>query len=245
MTSSKSARKSAFSLVELAIVLIIIGLLVAAIAVGQKLIENARTRSVISEINRIDVAIASFHLTYDNLPGDLNNATAYWSTSTNGDGDGDIEISNGSSVNESNFVFEQLSDAALITGGYSSGAASVSTRMSSRVKNSLYEVYQDDDYDLDDDATIDDIDTSFTENVIVLEGNGGNTAGASNYGVLIPRMAYNIDDKMDDGVPNKGKFRAMGATSADSDSCYTVTSGTGSFVTLAITFINNGQSISS
>lgn len=223
-----TSRKSGFSLVELAIVLIIIGLLVSALAVGQKLIENARTRSAINEINRLDAAIASFHLTYDNLPGDIDDATNYWASSEDGDGDGYIEINNGSSVNESNYVFEQLTEAELITGGYSAGDASESTRMGSKVKNSLYEVYQDDDYDLDDDDTADDVDTTFTENVIVLEGDGGNTAGASGYGVLIPRMAHNIDDKMDDGLPNKGKMRGMGLTSGSS-TCYTVSSGTGTF----------------
>lgn len=223
-----SSKNAAFSLVELAIVLIVIGLLVASIAVGQKLVENGRTRSAISEINRIDVAVSSFNLTYDNLPGDINNATAYWSTSVNGDGDGYIEIANGSSVNESNYVFEQLTEAELITGGYDAGAASNSTRMSSKVKNALYEVYQDNDYDLDDDDSSDGVDSSFVENVIIMEGTGGNTAGASNYGVLIPRMAHNIDDKMDDGVANKGKMRGLGVTSGDA-TCYTVSSGTGSY----------------
>ena len=63
----------AFSLIELSIVLIIIGLLVAGITGGQSLIENAKNRALINEIRGWKQAVNAFYLLKERLPGDLNN----------------------------------------------------------------------------------------------------------------------------------------------------------------------------
>ena len=63
----------AFSLIELSIVLIIIGLLVAGITGGQSLIESAKIQSLIKEITGYKQASYLFQIQKGRLPGDLNN----------------------------------------------------------------------------------------------------------------------------------------------------------------------------
>ena len=63
----------AFSLIELSIVLIIIGLLVTAITGGQSLIESAKQRSFIAELRNFDTAVNTFYSLKNRLPSDINN----------------------------------------------------------------------------------------------------------------------------------------------------------------------------
>lgn len=67
-----------FSLVELSIVLVILGLLTGGILAGQSLIRAAALRSVSSEMSRYLTAIHTFRDKYFALPGDMTNATAFW-----------------------------------------------------------------------------------------------------------------------------------------------------------------------
>ena len=63
----------AFSLIELSIVLIIIGLLVAGITGGASLIESVKLRNLINQFQDIEKQIYAFRVARDRLPGDLNN----------------------------------------------------------------------------------------------------------------------------------------------------------------------------
>ncbi len=63
----------AFSLIELSIILIIIGLLVAGVTGGASLIKSAKIRSFINELNSYKQATYSFIAARGRLPGDLNN----------------------------------------------------------------------------------------------------------------------------------------------------------------------------
>ena len=69
-----NSSQAGFSLVELAIVLIIIGLLVGGILKGQELIESARLKAVLSQLNEYRVATGTFMDLYDALPGDFDKA---------------------------------------------------------------------------------------------------------------------------------------------------------------------------
>ena len=64
----------AFSLIELSIVLIIIGLLVAGIIGGQSLIESARIRSLVNDFRYYEQSLYSFKLIKNRLPGDFNSS---------------------------------------------------------------------------------------------------------------------------------------------------------------------------
>ncbi len=66
-------RKLAFSLIELSIVLIIIGLLVAGVTGGASLIQSARVRSAINDMNEWSRNFHTFYAAKERLPGDINN----------------------------------------------------------------------------------------------------------------------------------------------------------------------------
>ena len=75
-------RRAAFTLVELAIVLVIIGLITGGIIVGQALIETAKYRQQARQIETINAAVNTFKLKYGCLPGDCAFATRYFSATT-------------------------------------------------------------------------------------------------------------------------------------------------------------------
>ena len=62
--------KKGFTLVELSIVLVIIGLLIGGILVGQSLIESAKINKVVKEFQQYEIAVAQFKLKFKYLPGD-------------------------------------------------------------------------------------------------------------------------------------------------------------------------------
>jgi prepilin-type N-terminal cleavage/methylation domain-containing protein len=65
-------RKSkGFTLIELAMVLVIIGLIVGGVLVGRDLIKAAEVRSQISQLIQYNTAVRTFQLKYNGLPGDL------------------------------------------------------------------------------------------------------------------------------------------------------------------------------
>lgn len=63
-----------FTLVELAIVMAIIGLLIGGILKGQELMENARVASTVAQVKAIEAAVTTFRDTFNAIPGDLPNA---------------------------------------------------------------------------------------------------------------------------------------------------------------------------
>lgn len=63
-----------FTLVELAIVLTIIGLLIGGILKGRQLMTNARITATIAQINATEAAVIAFKDTYNATPGDMPNA---------------------------------------------------------------------------------------------------------------------------------------------------------------------------
>jgi prepilin-type N-terminal cleavage/methylation domain-containing protein len=69
-SSKRASKRSAFTLIELSIVLIIIGLLVAGVTGGASLIRSAQLRSVMSEARGYNVAVNAFVVQYNELPGD-------------------------------------------------------------------------------------------------------------------------------------------------------------------------------
>ena len=62
-----------FTLVELAIVMTIIGLLIGGILKGQELMENARVTSTVAQVKAYEAAITTFRDAYNAVPGDMPN----------------------------------------------------------------------------------------------------------------------------------------------------------------------------
>lgn len=71
-----NTKTSGFTLVELAIVLVIIGLIIGGVLVGQDLIKAATIRSTVSDIEKFNAGATTFRGKYNGLPGDLTAARA-------------------------------------------------------------------------------------------------------------------------------------------------------------------------
>ncbi len=80
-------RQSGFTLVELAIVLVIIGLILAAVLKGQEMIENAKVKNVINDLRGVSTAYYAYQDRYKAIPGDDAHADQHFN-GTNGDGNG-------------------------------------------------------------------------------------------------------------------------------------------------------------
>ena len=65
-----------FTLLEMSIVLVVIGLIVGGVLVGRDLISAAYTRAQISQIEKFNTAVNTFYGKYQALPGDMNNSVA-------------------------------------------------------------------------------------------------------------------------------------------------------------------------
>lgn len=119
-------RARGFTLIEIAIVLVIIGLLLGGVLKGQELITAARVRNLIAQQDGIKAAYFGFFDRYRAWPGDyaqavqnINGATVF------GNGNGQIETAAtpvaGSTAREDIAAWEHLSRAGFITGTYTAG----------------------------------------------------------------------------------------------------------------------------
>jgi prepilin-type N-terminal cleavage/methylation domain-containing protein len=73
---------AAFTLIELSIVLVIIGLIVGGILTGRDLIRSAELQTIITDKNKYTTAVNTFRTKYNELPGDMTDATTYWGAQT-------------------------------------------------------------------------------------------------------------------------------------------------------------------
>jgi prepilin-type N-terminal cleavage/methylation domain-containing protein len=104
MKKTFSTKKSAFSLIELSIVLIIIGLLIAGVTGGASLIKSSELRSAISEARGYAVAVNGFYSQYNELPGDYDVAIGGSSAGTTNGLNGRIEYYATDATNDSESV---------------------------------------------------------------------------------------------------------------------------------------------
>lgn len=83
-------KQSGFTLIELAIVLVIIGLLLGGVLKGQELITQAKIKNVIADFNGITAAYYGYQDRYKAIPGDDTGALARWTVAAGGDGNGQL-----------------------------------------------------------------------------------------------------------------------------------------------------------
>ena len=83
--------QSGFTLIEIAIVLVIIGLLLGGVLKGQELINSAKVKNLATDFRNIPVYVYGYQDKFRALPGDDNQAISHVSAATNGDGSGLID----------------------------------------------------------------------------------------------------------------------------------------------------------
>ncbi len=105
-------RQAGFTLVEIAIVMVIIGLLIGGVLKGQAMIQNAKAKRVVKQADELRAAIMSFYDKFGVYPGDENKAAIPMGTDTEGNGNG--QISNA----EAYGLFLDLQLTELISGDY-------------------------------------------------------------------------------------------------------------------------------
>ena len=202
--------RKGFTLIELSIVLVVIGLVIGGILAGVDMVRSAELRKVIAETTAYKTAIYTFENKYGGLPGDIINATTFFPTATNGNGNGHIDYLGGV-VGEEYYAWQQLALAGLIEGTYTGATMSLPQ---SKLANGYYRVsYQTGVY---------------TTNGNMISLNSYNTATSLADGpILSPKNVYSLDLKSDDGLAASGKI--MGFNQQGVPGCvtndYTVGSG--------------------
>lgn len=91
----KGKDERGFTLVELAIVLVIIGIILGAVLKGQELINNAKMKRAYNQYREVLAAVYTYYDRYGKYPGDDPNAATRWASATPvpnfGDNDGLID----------------------------------------------------------------------------------------------------------------------------------------------------------
>ena len=140
-------KQNGFTLIEIAIVLVIIGLLLGGVLKGQELITSARVRNLISNQDGVKAAYFGFLDRYRALPGDYSGATVNIPNCTgcqNGDNNG--QITTNGAILESISAWEHLSKAGFITGSYIYAAVAASTNTPVNPYGSLVQLIYDTAY---------------------------------------------------------------------------------------------------
>lgn len=218
-------RYAGFTLLELSIVMVIIGLLVGGIFVGKDLIEVSQLKGVINQLDSTVTAVATFKLKYNCLPGDCYQASSFFSGATNGNNNGQIggfadapdEV-----AGESYQVWLHLSKAGLIGGSYTgaTGPGHLDRNAIPDVNvpilkgfpngglfmgyNNNYSWIGGKFYNPDWSLNW----TKVSANVIQIGAYMANCCEVSN-NLFSPPRAFYLDQKMDDGKPVTGKIVTM------------------------------------
>lgn len=222
-------KESGFSLVELSIVLVILGLLTGGILAGQNLIRAAELRSVSTQYQGYMSAVHTFRDKYFALPGDFKDATKFWgrlssathcvtnssqAVATPGacDGNGNGLMNNAAGTSQAGEIFgfwHHLAHAGLIEGSYSGLSGPTTNAWHSvpgeniprgKISNTAWGLYFHGNYTGVNNSIV--FATDYGNNVVL----GGVSSNSIPENVaFIPEEAWNIDTKMDDGKPGTGK----------------------------------------
>jgi len=208
-------KQSGFTLVELAIVMIIIGLLIGGILKGQELIANAQLTATVAQIKGLDGALSTFRDKYSTLPGDmrspstrLRDCTAIpCSTAGNSNGRIDEPTTLGTAVgvgDEGLIAFTHMAAADLISGVDINGFAAFGSALpEAKIGGGFW--------------------IGFTANgnaqgvtgmrpghYLVLNGLVASVSAGATSGITATQAAQ-IDRKMDDGRADAGDVQATGS----------------------------------
>ena len=179
-------RQHGFTLVEIAIVLVIIGLLLGGVLKGQSLIDSAKVKNVILQSNSLTAAVNAYQDKFRALPGDDVLATSHVPGATgNGNGNGLIEE-------------YQLAPQHLALGGFIVGAYNGSSDFMTSAQGGAVYLYGADALGgkIGNGVRFDNLPDSFAQQIDAklddgIAGTGGVRANVpyTNTGAIIPRIA--------------------------------------------------------
>jgi prepilin-type N-terminal cleavage/methylation domain-containing protein len=124
-------KQPGFTLIEIAVVLVIVGLLLGGALAGQALVESAKAKRLAGDFREIPAAVLAYQDKYKRLPGDDNRAQARWGLATGRQGNGDGRIggewdSNALSA-ESALAWLHLREARILPGSTDFSSASAAS----------------------------------------------------------------------------------------------------------------------
>jgi prepilin-type N-terminal cleavage/methylation domain-containing protein len=181
-------KQTGFTLIEIAIVLVIIGLLLGGILKGQELITGAKVRNLITQQDGIKAAFYGFQDRYRALPGDYAAAnTNINGAGGNGDGDGQIELAGSATTKEEHILaWDHLSHAGFINGSYTFATAESDTSTPKNPYSAYLRIIYDAVYGTGTPATRHNLKTGSQVPVAIIA---------------------EVDRKIDDGNPYGGAFQ--------------------------------------
>lgn len=217
--------ENGFTLVELAIVLMIIGLLIGGVLRGQELLMNAQINATVRQVHAYEGAVVTFRDAYSQVPGDMVNATARIPGCDNsanhcGNGDGNSivgtrlaggtsqTIQTGTAVPavETTYFWKHLALAHLISGVMPNAdpaqPISGETHPAAKIAGVFMVGYGMHVAQAAEGLML------VLSNALTDSGNNGGAIQGVGRDPLTPRQAYQIDKKMDDGLPDTGSVSA-------------------------------------
>ena len=206
-------QQSGFTLVEIAIVLVIIGLLLGGILKGQELINSARVRNLADTATGIQAAYYGFIDRYRQVPGDMTDTAAAAAIGDaqidtlnyGGDGNGQLGVNGVTPAyyEEAYSMWAHLTRAGFLQGSYNAAvpanaAAYVAGGAPVNAFNGVMLLGRGTDYSTADDT---DAAAAGTMRLLLVVGNN------------VPvDIARELDVKIDDTLPRQGVLRFVGVT---------------------------------
>ena len=196
MEAVRPARSTrGFTLVEIAIVLVVLALLVMSVAKGQELFQNARVRNIMSQQNAVEQAVLAFEDRYRAMPGDYAQAGANIGCGPrvclNGNGDGRVQPGTGGAIHEDILAWAHLSGAGFLRENYQMLDPSVSVPALGNAPTNVYGGYLE--------IAFDNLWGYSTNPLMRHNVKTGNHVPAS--------VLSEVDRKIDDGLPGSGRFQ--------------------------------------
>jgi len=232
--SNKVASPAAFTLIEMSMVIIVVGLLVSGVVIAKDIIKHAESRTAIHQVNKYLVAINNFKMHYDALPGDFREAEQYWPGETfNGNGNNQVHANPINGKNEPILFWKHLNLAGLISNSYTGvpeGPFGLVTGVNipmGTIESTAWNVIYTANISLGGGAPDPGDPSSFfsspTDGIYgrinnVLELSSDNT-GPLKGAAVRPSDAYMIDRKIDDGISVTGNVFGTNATVSGASGC--------------------------